>query len=345
MLVSRVAGLLAAAMLLGAPTAPSITFGIPSAEAADWPANGAELSVMTFNVAGLPWPVARNRQPAFAAIAGRLRQMRSRGVQPHVVLLQEAFCGEAKRIGELAGYRYSSFGPAAAANTQQPPLGREFADAAQWLKGERGGSVIDSGLVVLSDYPIVRTQRFAFPQGACAGYDCLAAKGVLAIWIEVPGAGQAIAVVNTHLNSRKATHVSAERADRAHAWQIAVVRDFVSSVVAADTPIIFGGDLNAGQVAQRKAALIGRPLIGPDQRDGLTTVMGQGNMMPGSRAEAEHIVARNKDRIFSRNGGNVELSPVRAWVPFKMSTGNGALSDHAGFVIDYSIQSRSQSAE
>ena len=43
---------------------------------------------------------------------------------------------------------------------------------------------------------------------ACAGFDCLANKGVLLARIAVPGMAQPLTVANAHLNARKAAGVS-----------------------------------------------------------------------------------------------------------------------------------------
>ena len=51
--------------------------------------------------------------------------------------------------------------------------------------------MVGSGLQILSDYPILRVRRMAFPAFACAGYDCLANKGALLVTVRLPGAAVA----------------------------------------------------------------------------------------------------------------------------------------------------------
>src|SRR4051812_471043 len=64
------------------------------------------LSLLTYNVEGVPWPFAWNRPPAFTRIADRLLALRRSGQAPQIVALQEAFTGEAQAIGREALYPY-----------------------------------------------------------------------------------------------------------------------------------------------------------------------------------------------------------------------------------------------
>ena len=331
----RTLALFTTATFLGASAVSAPSYDVEPAEKSTWPAPAGALSIMSYNIKGLPWPIAVGREEAIAAIGRRLAAMRSSDAQPRVVLLQEAFGDAATALGRAAGYRYVVIGPQVSRHHQPQPLGQAFAAGARWIKGEESGSLIDSGLAILSDYPVVRTERYAFPEGACAGYDCLAAKGVLVAWIDVPGVREPVAVVDIHLNSRRATHVASERADRAYTWQVAAVREFLLSVLPSGSPVIFGGDFNTGRVPARVAA-VAQPLIGGPQVDGLETILASGGVVFGSQNEAKRIVWRNKDKILFRDGGGVGLRPQRAWVPFPIAS-QAPLSDHAGFVIDFSL--------
>jgi endonuclease/exonuclease/phosphatase family metal-dependent hydrolase len=331
----RTLGLFATAALLGAPAAPPPSYGV-ELDKSSWPAPAASFSIMSYNIKGLPWPIAFGRDEAMSAIGRRLAAMRLSGAQPRVVLLQEAFGDTAKTLGRAAGYRFVVTGPQVSRGHVSRPLGQAFAEGAQWIKGEESGSLIDSGLAILSDYPVIKVERYAFPEGACAGYDCLAAKGVLVVWIDVPGAREPIVVVDAHLNSRRAARVASERADRAYTWQVAAVRKFLSSAIPTGAPVIFGGDLNTGRAPTRVAAVV-QPMIGGTQIDGLRTVLSEGRVAPGAQNEAQRIVRRNKDKILFRNGASVGLRPERAWVPFPIAS-QEPLSDHAGFVIDFSLK-------
>ena len=44
--------------------------------------------------------------------------------------------------------------------------------------------------MLLSDFPIESVRRAAFPADACAGFDCLAAKGAMLVTVSIPGKGR-----------------------------------------------------------------------------------------------------------------------------------------------------------
>ena len=123
------------------------------------------LSVLTYNVEGLPVPLAFGRSKAADRIADRLKALRAIGEQPHVVVLQEAFGAAQRAIGEKAGYKYVAFGPDRDLANDEPmtDADRAFAHDARFLKGERSGKWASSGLAILSDYPIVAVRKAAFP--------------------------------------------------------------------------------------------------------------------------------------------------------------------------------------
>lgn len=302
--------------------------------------SAADVSVMTYNVKGLPWPLASDRAVALEAIGDRLADMRRVDAQPRVVLLQEAFSDAARQIAERAGYRHLAFGPQNAPVAGPYPLGAQFAADARWDRGEGEGSLLDSGLLIMSDYPIVRTEVLAFPQGACAGFDCLAAKGVLIAWIDVPGSERPVAFVNTHLNSRGATHVAPERADAAFAWQMAQVSRFVADNVDPQTPVVFGGDFNVGDVPARERSFAAAPPLGAGQVDGLATLLARNAIDEAVVAEALSIASRNKDLLLYRNptADGSHLAVRRGLVPFPFQTSASPLSDHPGMVIEFAFE-------
>lgn len=306
------------------------------------------LSTMTYNVKGLPWPLASDRDAALTRIAARLRALRERGRQPHIVLLQEAFTPQAAEMARTSGYRHMASGPDLLMRSPIAPAAadRAFLDGARWDRGEAMGKQVDSGLVILSDYPIMRVRRFAFPDFACAGFDCLANKGVLIADIQVPGEAAPVAVVNVHLNARKASGVPAARSLAAYARQADLTARFIASSVPRARTLMVGGDMNIGSDIDRT-----RAFFDAFSRHGLSFVAaGQSGAqlalrnaaIPGSQARDDLMFAtqRRKDWIFARAGHGTALVVKGAHVPFGSEPDGSPLSDHFGYVIAYDRDER-----
>lgn len=285
-------------------------------DAASLPRFAGTLSVLTYNVKGLPWPIAGGRTADLTVIGERLRDLRRHGQAPHVVVLQEAFTDEARAIGTAAGYRYGIDGTGSEATVK----------------------FVGSGLQILSDYPLSDARRMAFGDAACAGYDCLADKGALAARIFVPGVATPVEIVTTHLNSRTASGVSAARADHAYAAQAAALAAFVSESRRPSDPLIVAGDFNVGRAPVRQTILA----------DTLTARWwGDGGVKDAlSDAARRHLPLgedatsarrRGKDHQFfvAGSAGRLELAGIA--VPFGHDPDGTMLSDHVGWIAYYRI--------
>jgi endonuclease/exonuclease/phosphatase family metal-dependent hydrolase len=304
-----------------------------------------DFSVMSYNVHGLPWPIARGRRAALTAIGQDLAGMRSQGKEPKIVLLQEAFTADAKSIARTAGYPFEARGPSRSDRIMR--TGSEWAEpslGAKKLKGEGDGTLEDSGLLILSDYPIIETSRMPYARYACAGYDCLANKGAVLVRVSVPGAAQPITIIDTHMNSRGASGVRHSRADRAFGWQAKQLRDFVSTSIAQGTPAVVAGDLNIGRVAYRRAMILGGGGLLNGGEDALRTCLSMGLQLP-ERSDASRIVAKGKDWMFVRGGDVTQLKLNGVTVPFGTEPNGKALSDHFGYVAHYSLFNRGSATQ
>lgn len=258
----KIFGLAAGALLLlmGAASAPP-ALGPDLPDLAPAPASAHArglISVLTYNVEGLPWPVRFGRDADLARIGARLAALRRAGRQPHVIVLQEAFTPEAKAIAATGGYRYVALGPARdeRPDVTMTPADRAFAGQASFLAGERSGKWLDSGLLIASDYPIIAAKRQAFPAFACGGFDCLANKGMLLVRLAAPGVAVPVTVVATHLNSRRAAHTSFARSLFAYRDQVAALGHFLTRNLSPDAPFILAGDFNMGPRPDRSRALL-----------------------------------------------------------------------------------------
>ena len=215
------------------------------------------LSVMTYNIKGLPWPIASDRAQAIDEIGARLRRAREQGNQPDVIMLQEAFGDTAQRIADRAGYRFVAIGPDAAEQARyrfSTPIPRD------WSRGENIGKSLNSGLAILSDFPLSDVETLAFGDQACAGFDCLANKGIVKASVDVPGYAAPVRLFNTHLNSRKASGVEIGKANRAFRRQLMIAARFVDDATDPASPMIFAGDFNIGKDKDRRATCLAWPV-------------------------------------------------------------------------------------
>lgn len=341
-----IAGLLGLALGLSQVQAQEWTPPILDETAAR--ADGAStLSVMTYNIEGLPFPLRMGRNAAAHRIADRLKEMRAAGQQPHVVVLQEAFGDAQRSIGREAGYKYVAFGPSRdLANTE--PMSAEdkqFAAGAELMKGERAGKWMGSGLAILSDYPIVSVARAAFPAYACAGFDCLANKGVMMATVAVPGVAQPIAVIATHLNSKNASGVAKGRWTYAFARQVQTMGSFLKANLAPDIPYVVAGDLNIGRSPLRSAtfasmlAALPRAAAGGLVRTALATCLGgtDEGCTVGSPVELRKSFVHNKDWQAYADGGATRVGVLAVDAPFGHDAKGRMLSDHIGYTAFYRL--------
>jgi endonuclease/exonuclease/phosphatase family metal-dependent hydrolase len=299
------------------------------------------LSLLTYNVHGLPWPVVADRSGDLERIGQRLAWMRQRGAQPSVVVVQEAFTSRAARIGRLGGYAYSAVGPASDERdtVAAAPAERLLAASASSLDGETEGKWEGSGLRLFSDFPILSVKRMAFPGGDCAGFDCLANKGVMLVTLDIPGKGP-VQIATTHLNSRAASGVPDARSIIAYRRQVVLLGAFLRRNVDPERPLILAGDFNVGDAPGRRAAITA-------EVEGLKTALA-GSAGEGLRSciaarrvdrlgDAAYIVRRSRDFEFFYSGRTAALSAEQASIPFGREPDGSALSDHFGFVVNYRI--------
>ena len=308
------------------------------------------LSLMTYNIEGLPWPVRMNRADDLAQIQTRLEALRLLGEQPHIVALQEAFTDDAKSIGRQSGYRYVANGPDKALPGAMAilPTDRQFQSSASFYHGELSGKFVDSGLQILSDYPILSVRRMAFPSYACAGYDCLANKGVLLAMIAVPGMHEPIAVVNVHLNSRKASGVDDARSLYAYRRQIDALDTFLADAIKPGTPVIVAGDFNVGNRPTRRHYFeafmrqVNHGSTHGSMEDALTTCLSPtapcGTDIP---SDARFSARRARDWQLSIPGKRYALAVSQLSVPFGHDVDGTMLSDHVGYTAYYDLIDRS----
>ena len=308
-------------------------------ERAATPATG-HLSLMTYNVRGLPWPLASGRPAAMIVIASRLRAMRLAHRQPDVVALQEAFGDDAKAIGRAAGYRYTALGPGAdqASTIRTTRQDRRFLAAGRMIDGEGIGKRVDSGLVIFSDYPIVAVRQIVYP--VCAGYDCLANKGALAATILGPG-GRLVTVLDTHLNSGRASGVGKPRRRYAYGRQIAQVAAFAAAIAVTGEPLLLAGDFNVGHDPVRRRTF-GAWLGSASGAPGVAAAAcraDSGCMLSAAPSLTESL-KKAKDWLLYRASTTMAIRPIAISAPFGRDRDGAMLSDHIGIAASYLLEPR-----
>jgi endonuclease/exonuclease/phosphatase family metal-dependent hydrolase len=293
------------------------------------------LSVLIYNIEGLPWPARRNRGPLIDRIADELARMRARGASPDVVLLQEAFTKRGANIGLKAGYLNQVQGPLAGDAPTQSEATAGHAGGRQFWKGERSGKLLNAGLYVLSDYPVVAVHRRAFSKHACAGFDCLAAKGVLLVRVRVPGVPAPVDIMTTHMNSAgRAAGVPLERTLAAHRFQTLESARFIESARDPENPLILGGDFNMKRSPDRLAYFLTmKPYA--IVRQWCTERPGACDVRMSWDGDAPWLDTQDLQAF--DNGASVKLRPVRVEALFDGPDAGGKLSDHDAYLVNYRL--------
>lgn len=213
---------------------------LPSGEQA------VRISVLIYNVEGLPWPARKNRKPSLEMIGETLHSMRAKRTGPDIVMLQEAFTPAARDVLVRAGYANIVSGPQKRArrDLDAADIDPEFRQARRRKKGERFGRLLNSGLYIASDLPLELISAQPFSRRACAGFDCLANKGGVAAELRLPGMPGGLVLFTTHLNSQRAARVSLDRARKAHGYQLEENALMIDVARESTAPLIMGGDFN-----------------------------------------------------------------------------------------------------
>jgi len=277
----------------------------------DRPVSTTSLSVLTYNVRGLPWPVAAGRGAALRRIGEELAALRDEGRQPDIVLIQEGFRSEMAELVRTSGYPYWAEGPG---------------------RGGAAGRLVGAGLYVLSDAPILEVRHTAYRH--CAGLDCLANKGAMIVRLALPGAPGHIEVVNTHMNSRKAAKAPLAETLAAHNRQTEQLNAFIRETRDAETPLLVGGDFNVKNAPERyRHGAADRPY----------TVVSEYCHKPASGCGpgAPDLTAepwlRSQDLQAFAPSPAARVRPVKIETLFDRTAGQPELSDHAGYLVRYEL--------
>ena len=300
------------------------------------PIKPIELSVMTYNVEGLPWPVRSGRGSKLKAIGRQLAALREKGLEPDVVLIQEGFRDEVDDLIELSGYPHVAKGPRKR-QRDGSQLTREdrprYKRVKYRRKGEGWGKWGSSGLWVLSDHPINWVKSHAYHY--CAGLDCLANKGVMLVSLDVPGLPVPVEIADTHLNSKGASGVPRNRNRTAHHLQAAELGQFMQTDRTPGAPLIVGGDFNVMHAPDRFDYVM--------QRYPFDVVSQVCFRTPEScdakiSADGDAPWLDTQDLIGFKQGDRVAIRPIQVEARFDGSTTGGpVLSDHDAYEVTFRL--------
>ena len=315
-----------------------------------------EISVMIYNVAGLPWPIgcgksskltdengkrypiACDRSDGLRNIGDILSRLRNLKLEPDIVMLQEAFVAASAEVPERAGYPNWVAGPGP--NDLGPKFSEraseEFIAERSFWKGEKFGKRQPSGLLIASNFPIVEQFNFPFYQWECGGFDCLANKGILLVRIQVPGLPDPLEVITTHYNSKNSTGVSIERAHAAHRLQVDATQEFLLQKSDHELPAIWGGDLNMRHSEERIVHFVERA------GDSLNEVSSYCLKNPDAcdlkiRSDSDTPWFENQDLQGWTSGTRVSVKPISIEEIFDDPVDGVMASDHSGFIVTYRL--------
>jgi endonuclease/exonuclease/phosphatase family metal-dependent hydrolase len=306
-----------------------------------------EVMVLTYNVQELPWALVGDRIEDLNSIGQRLKQLRVISAAPQIVVLQEAFGETSPAMLKGAGYKHIVVGPSAVQARPAPrnSLDAEFMATRSLFLGEDQAPALSSGLIIASDYPILSVDAVPFPKDVCAGYDCLANKGVMLVRLSVPGMSEPLEVVTTHLNAGRKSGVAPERHLYAHGQQLQAFSAFLSAARNRQSPAIIAGDFNISHSENRlinlrttfnglgakAAAAMGKHKYEPKCKEAPTTCVGE--LPIKSNVPLVHAL----DWQFTIAAKTASFRPVERVVLFGKEPDGSMFSDHIGYAVRYKL--------
>jgi len=315
-----------------------------------------DISVLTYNIAALPYPIgcgktsrltdekgklipiACNRKKAVYAIANALAELRAQGDEPDVVLLQEAFLPEVSEIAGIAGYPNWVAGPGVedTGPRYSERASEAFIENRSFWKGEKWGKRQPSGLLIISNFQIVEHLNFPFYEWECAGYDCLANKGVALARLHISGMPDLLGVITAHYNSKAASGVPLARAHEAHRLQVDAALEFLRTTSNFELPAIWGGDMNMRRSEERLIYFVDQTKGGLNEVSSYC-IENPENCELNITDKSDQPWFQTQDLQGWSDGIQVSVEPIRMEEVFDQSVDGKMLSDHSGFLVIYRL--------
>ncbi|QPC42686.1 hypothetical protein HW532_08215 [Kaustia mangrovi] len=291
------------------------------------------LTVLTYNVNDLPWPLRKNSEPQLAYIGKDLARRRAAGDGPDVVFLQEAFTSRSRKLIEAAGYPYVFKGPGRR-STSGKGVGAKAKEPIRMRTEQTGMNTrkfVNSGLYVLSRYPFVARDSELFGSD-CSGNDCLANKSVIHVRIALPEPYTPFDLVTSHMDSNIRSEAPEEKRLQAHHAQTDKLVAFVDETVRPRSGIL-AGDLNI-KVAPRYIYFSEH--LGGINAGELCFNTAKSCTL-GPNATEKSLWKKTNDHQFIIEGNNYKITPIRMMRNYDEKPQGRELSDHLGFEATYSL--------
>jgi len=175
-----------------------------------------QLKVLSYNIYALPFVASK--------IGDRLAEIHHHVQGYDALILQEVFDSARNELLNALAQEY--------------PYQTHIPRVSIW--SNTNFNVFDSGVVILSRYPIVNVADYIYPD--CSGTDCMADKGI--IYAEIIKHGKAYHIANTHTASFDTDEARALRQ-----VQFQQMRNLVNAQQApAFDAVLFGGDFNVNKL-------------------------------------------------------------------------------------------------
>ncbi|NVJ97678.1 MAG: endonuclease/exonuclease/phosphatase family protein [Alphaproteobacteria bacterium] len=311
----------------------SIAFAIALlGQAASAAYNSQDIRVLSYNINALPSVAKKGGSDQYEAIAQELRERRKEGTHPQVVLLQEVFNSKADVIIEQTGYPFVVHGPGRKDTSKRGKAHWSQQTRKQYSTFTNPQKFTGSGLVILSDFPILEAHHKAFDSDTCAGIDCLANKAIMMVRLDVPGLDVPLDVINSHFNSRGTAAAPKKWTLKAHQKQTDTLVWFLDKMKAGN-PQILAGDFNTKYQARYNyfKEQVGFVDIGENclALEAVCTV--------DPATKTDMILYNTNDKHFAAPGQAYGITPTFVARNFTGKVNGKPFSDHLGYEVHYRL--------
>lgn len=311
-----------------------VTASLLSAEKQHADTAPVALKVLSYNINGLPAPLKKGKRPHYVRIAAMLAERRREGTHPHVVVIQEAFAGKSSIVAERAGYPYVLLGPGRKARSKPGDAHWRQYTRKAYASFADPQKFLGSGLVVLSDYPILEARHKAFDSDECAGFDCLANKAILLARVQVPGVNSPVDIVTSHFNSRRAAGGPGRTVLKAHYRQTETLKWFLDTVNKGN-PTILAGDFNTKHELRYSYF---KDTIGfVDAGESCLQALRGCRVARGT--DPDELLYDTNDKQFYTGSKSISVEPRLLERNFDEEINGKPLSDHLGYEVHYLLTS------